>query len=278
MSKSFARSALMCLVLCAALVLVPASAPDAARHRLRRRAAPRPLHGRVELAAAGAGAERRSAWRGGCERPLPQGRCRVATGAAGLLDANAGDARQHPVRRALARGEGERAGLPHLDPRARQRREVPHLRSAVQQRHVLLDRVHAAPGLRHGRRVSRAISGASATCRATSTSRSPTCGPAWRAASRCPRVSVVGRDKTIEPYVKGDTANPLYAPFTQMPATHPRGRAGGDARRSGDGAPRRRRAGLRAAPHASCAPSTCPRRARRSRRSRCPTARPTTRP
>ena len=34
-----------------------------------------------------------------------------------------------------------------------------------------------------------------------------------------PRVSVVGRDKTIEPYVKGDTTNPLYAPFTQMPAT-----------------------------------------------------------
>ena len=33
-----------------------------------------------------------------------------------------------------------------------------------------------------------------------------------------PRVSVVGRDKTIEPYLKGDTANPLYAPFTQMPA------------------------------------------------------------
>ena len=34
-----------------------------------------------------------------------------------------------------------------------------------------------------------------------------------------PRVSVVGRDKTIEPYVKGDTANPLYAPFTQMPSS-----------------------------------------------------------
>ena len=34
-----------------------------------------------------------------------------------------------------------------------------------------------------------------------------------------PRVSVVGRDKTIEPYVKSDTANPLYAPFTQMPST-----------------------------------------------------------
>jgi uncharacterized protein (DUF885 family) len=33
-----------------------------------------------------------------------------------------------------------------------------------------------------------------------------------------PRVSVVGRDETIEPYVRGDTTNPLYAPFTQMPA------------------------------------------------------------
>ena len=36
-----------------------------------------------------------------------------------------------------------------------------------------------------------------------------------------PRVSVVGRDKTIEPYVKGDTTNPLYAPFTQIPSTIP---------------------------------------------------------
>src|SRR5687767_1609956 len=34
-----------------------------------------------------------------------------------------------------------------------------------------------------------------------------------------PRVSVVGRDKTIEPYVKGDTTNPLYGPFMQMPST-----------------------------------------------------------
>jgi uncharacterized protein (DUF885 family) len=34
-----------------------------------------------------------------------------------------------------------------------------------------------------------------------------------------PRVSVVGRDRTIEPYVKGDTTNPLYAPFTQMPSS-----------------------------------------------------------
>jgi uncharacterized protein (DUF885 family) len=34
-----------------------------------------------------------------------------------------------------------------------------------------------------------------------------------------PRVSVVGRDRTIEPYVKADTTNPLYTPFVQMPAT-----------------------------------------------------------
>jgi uncharacterized protein (DUF885 family) len=34
-----------------------------------------------------------------------------------------------------------------------------------------------------------------------------------------PRVSVVGRDKTIEPYVKADTTNPLYTPFVQMPAS-----------------------------------------------------------
>jgi uncharacterized protein (DUF885 family) len=34
-----------------------------------------------------------------------------------------------------------------------------------------------------------------------------------------PRVSVTGRDQTIEPYVKDGTANPLYAPFIQMPST-----------------------------------------------------------
>jgi uncharacterized protein (DUF885 family) len=36
-----------------------------------------------------------------------------------------------------------------------------------------------------------------------------------------PRVSVIGRDKTIEPYVTADTTNPLYTPFLQMPATIP---------------------------------------------------------
>jgi uncharacterized protein (DUF885 family) len=34
-----------------------------------------------------------------------------------------------------------------------------------------------------------------------------------------PKPSVIGRDKTIEPYVATDTTNPLYAPFTQMPAS-----------------------------------------------------------
>jgi len=36
-----------------------------------------------------------------------------------------------------------------------------------------------------------------------------------------PRVSVVGRDKTIEPYVQADEKNPLYLPFAQMPAAIP---------------------------------------------------------
>lgn len=36
-----------------------------------------------------------------------------------------------------------------------------------------------------------------------------------------PRVSVIGRDQTIEPYVKGDTSNPLYGPFAQMPSSIP---------------------------------------------------------
>jgi len=36
-----------------------------------------------------------------------------------------------------------------------------------------------------------------------------------------PRVAVLGRDKTIEPYVKGDNSNPLYAPFADLPASIP---------------------------------------------------------
>lgn len=34
-----------------------------------------------------------------------------------------------------------------------------------------------------------------------------------------PRVSVEGRDQTIVPYTAGDSTNPLYAPFAQMPTT-----------------------------------------------------------
>lgn len=34
-----------------------------------------------------------------------------------------------------------------------------------------------------------------------------------------PRTSVIGRDKTIEPYLKDDESNPLYAPFTKMPVS-----------------------------------------------------------
>jgi uncharacterized protein (DUF885 family) len=36
-----------------------------------------------------------------------------------------------------------------------------------------------------------------------------------------PRVSVVGRDRTIEAYLKADSTNPLFTPFAQMPATVP---------------------------------------------------------
>lgn len=34
-----------------------------------------------------------------------------------------------------------------------------------------------------------------------------------------PQVAVIGRDKTIEPYTAADSGNPLYAPFTMMPAS-----------------------------------------------------------
>lgn len=36
-----------------------------------------------------------------------------------------------------------------------------------------------------------------------------------------PRVSLIGRDQTMEPYVKADASNPLYTPFTQMPGSIP---------------------------------------------------------
>jgi len=38
-----------------------------------------------------------------------------------------------------------------------------------------------------------------------------------------PKVSVTGRDKTIEPYLKADETNPLYLPFERMPASIPAG-------------------------------------------------------
>ena len=181
---------------------------------------PRPLHRGVELAAEGDGAGQRSAGRVGCQRPLSQGRRRVATGPARVLDANAEDARQHSVRRALAGGEGQRADLPHLDPRARQRRQVPHLRGAVQQRHVLLDRLHATPGLCHRRRVPR-LPGRLRDVPRYFDEQIANMRAGLARGYSVPRVSVVGRDKTIEPYVKGDTTNPLYAPFAQMPASIP---------------------------------------------------------
>ena len=36
-----------------------------------------------------------------------------------------------------------------------------------------------------------------------------------------PRVSVLGRDRTIEPYLRDDETNPLYVPFAQMPVSIP---------------------------------------------------------
>jgi uncharacterized protein (DUF885 family) len=36
-----------------------------------------------------------------------------------------------------------------------------------------------------------------------------------------PRVSVVGRDRTIEPYTRADSTNPIYTPFLQLPGAIP---------------------------------------------------------
>ena len=157
----------------------------------------------------------------GSKRSLSESGRRVATGAARVLDAGARDARHHPVRPALARREGERTGLPHVDPRARQRRALPHLRSAVQQRHVLLDRVHAAPGLRHRRRLSQLSRRVFATCRDTSTSRSPTCAPASRAVS--PSRGYPSSDATRRSSRTSKATRPIRSTrrSLQMPATIP---------------------------------------------------------
>ena len=61
-----------------------------------------------------------------------------------------------------------------------------------------------------------------------------------------PRVSVLGRDQTIEPYVKGDASNPLYAPFTQWPAGIAASRSRRAQRRSRHRHSRHRRSRLRA--------------------------------
>lgn len=36
-----------------------------------------------------------------------------------------------------------------------------------------------------------------------------------------PRVSVLGRDRTIEPYLRADSTNPIFTPFADMPASIP---------------------------------------------------------
>jgi uncharacterized protein (DUF885 family) len=91
-----------------------------------------------------------------------------------------------------------------------------------------------------------------------------------------PRVSVVGRDVTIEPYVKTDATNPLFVPFTLMPATIPAKdqealRAEAATLIRDTVAPAYERCSR------SCGTSTCRRRGRRWAPSRCRTARPTTR-
>ena len=113
--------------------------------------------------------------------------------------------------------------------------QVPDLRSAVQQRHVLLDRVHAAPGLRAPSTPYRAYLGRLRDVPRYFDEQIANMRAGLARGFTVPRVSVVGRDKTIEPYVKGDTTNPLYAPFTQMPSTIAASRSG---RRC---APKRRR-------------------------------------
>ena len=184
MSRStFARHLPPCLVLCALFVL---SSPPAhaqreaatADARLRALYTEEWNWRRQELARSGDQP-------GGASDRFPRVDAASQQARLAYWTRDAGDAGQHPVRRALARGEGERAGLPHLHPRARQRRAG----SGPTKR-----RSTATPSSGPSSRRARAsppptriapIWGASATCRATSTSRSPTCGPGSRAASPC---------------------------------------------------------------------------------------------
>ena len=94
------------------------------------------------------------------------------------------------------------------------------LRSAVQRRHVLLDQLHAARRLCHGGRVSPL---SRPTARRATILRRADRQHARRPRARLHRakVSVTGRDRTIEPYLKADETNPLYLPFETLPPSIP---------------------------------------------------------
>ena len=193
--SSYVRSLLTCVVLCALLALSPRAAADAARRhaadaRLRALYTEEWNWRQKELARSGdqpgdAGASDR----------FPKVDAASQQARLALLDEDAGDAGRHPFDQ-LSAEEKVNAQVFRTSIRALANDvQVQHLRSAVQQRHVLLDRVHAAPGLRDRRRPIAPISAACATCRATSTSRSPTCALASRAAtpSRACRSSAATR-------------------------------------------------------------------------------------
>ena len=95
--------------------------------------------------------------------------------------------------------------------------------------------VHAAPGLRHRGRVSlvsRAAARRAALLRRADRQHARRPGARLHACRACRCSDAI---KTIEPYVKGDASNPLYAPFAQMPAEHAGGRSGRAPRRSRHG-------------------------------------------
>ena len=247
MSKSVDRHPHICLVLCALFVLSSPAAETQPRPGLRRRTASRAVHRGVEMAAAGDRAQR-SVRRRRRERPVSQGRSGIATGATRVLDADAGGPGRDPVRPALGRGESERASLPCVHSRARQRREVPDLRSAVQQRHLLLDRVHAASGLRDGRRVP-SLSGASP--RRAALLRRADRQHAGRPGARLHRAARVGRrprqdDRAVR---EGRHDQPVVRALHADALDHRRERPGRAPRGSGDGDPGRRRTGVRQAAH-----------------------------